>query len=111
MLKSPPHTHTRKPERSPQGRKDWEGRHVVRLDRGPVVRGEGPGQGHLSQGRDEVGAPEEEEDVVELQADQVFVVGGLSAVEGEKALRVGALRFFDTGGVVLGIDAGYGETS
>uniref|UniRef100_A0A8C3GA98 Uncharacterized protein n=1 Tax=Cyclopterus lumpus TaxID=8103 RepID=A0A8C3GA98_CYCLU len=83
--------------RSPQGRKDWEGGHIVRLDDGPVVRGKGPGQGHLSQSRDKVGAPEEEEDVVELQADQVFVVGGLSAVEGKKALGVGALHFLGTG--------------
>jgi len=104
------HTHTHTPERSPQGRKDREGGHVVRLDGGPVVRGEGPGQGHLSQGRDEVCAPEEEEDVVELQADQVLVVGGLAAVEGEKALGVGALLFLGTGRVVLGTDTDYIET-
>uniref|UniRef100_A0A671Y8P2 Uncharacterized protein n=1 Tax=Sparus aurata TaxID=8175 RepID=A0A671Y8P2_SPAAU len=83
--------------KSPEGRKHWEGRHVIWLDKGPVVRGEGPGQGHLSQSRDKVGTPEEEEDVVELQADQVFVVNGLSTVEGKKALRVRALLFHGTG--------------
>uniref|UniRef100_A0A3B5BF09 Uncharacterized protein n=1 Tax=Stegastes partitus TaxID=144197 RepID=A0A3B5BF09_9TELE len=56
---------------SPQGGKHRPGGHVIRLDEGPVVRGEGP-----------VGAPEEEEDVVELEADQVLVVNGLAAVEG-----------------------------
>lgn len=89
------------PERSPEGRKHWEGRHVIWLDKGPVVRGEGPGQGHLSQSRDKVGTPEEEDNVVELQADQVFVVNGLSTVEGKKALRVRALLFHGTGCVVL----------
>ena len=89
------------PERSPEGRKYWEGRHVIWLDKGPVVWGEGPSQGHLSQSRDKVGTPEEEEDVVELQADQVFVVNGLSTVEGKKALRVRALLFHGTGCEVL----------
>uniref|UniRef100_A0A3B3HBU4 Uncharacterized protein n=1 Tax=Oryzias latipes TaxID=8090 RepID=A0A3B3HBU4_ORYLA len=44
-----------KPERSPQRRKHREGRNVVRLGKGPVVRGKGS-----------IGTPEEEEDVVEL---------------------------------------------
>lgn len=89
------------PERSSKGRKDWESRHVIWFDKGPVVWGERPCQGHLSQSRDKVGTPEEEEDVVELQADQVFVVNGLSTIEGKKALGVRALRFHGTGGVVL----------
>uniref|UniRef100_A0A8C7YV08 Uncharacterized protein n=1 Tax=Oryzias sinensis TaxID=183150 RepID=A0A8C7YV08_9TELE len=41
-----------KPERSPQRRKHREGRNVVRLGKGPVVRGKGS-----------IGTPEEEEDV------------------------------------------------
>uniref|UniRef100_A0A8C4H5R5 Uncharacterized protein n=1 Tax=Dicentrarchus labrax TaxID=13489 RepID=A0A8C4H5R5_DICLA len=105
VLAPPPHTHT--PERSPKGRKHWEGRHVIRFDEGPVVRGKSPGQGHLSQSRDEVGTPEEEEDVVELQGDQVFVVNGLSTVEGKKALGVRALLSHQTGCVVLSTDTGY----
>ena len=89
------------PERPPEGGEHGEGGHVVRLDEGPVVGGEGAGQGHLPQGRDEVGAPEEEEDVVELQADQVLVVNCLSAVEGKKALGVRTLTSLHTGRVVL----------
>ena len=50
------------------------------------MRGEGSGEGHLSQRRHEVSAPEEEEDVVELQPDQVLVVRRLSTVESEQAL-------------------------
>uniref|UniRef100_A0A8D0DEV2 Uncharacterized protein n=1 Tax=Sander lucioperca TaxID=283035 RepID=A0A8D0DEV2_SANLU len=82
------------PERSPEGREDGEGRHVIRLDEGPVSR-------------HEVGTPEEQEDVVELQADQVFVVRGLSAVEGKKAHGVRAPRLLKTGRVVLYKDMGY----
>lgn len=92
-------THT--PERSAKRRKYGEGRHVVWLDKSPVVRGKGPRQSHLPQRRDKVGAPKEEKDVVELQANQVFVVNGLSAVEGKKALRVRALRLHGCGRVVL----------
>uniref|UniRef100_A0A3B4YFI3 Uncharacterized protein n=1 Tax=Seriola lalandi dorsalis TaxID=1841481 RepID=A0A3B4YFI3_SERLL len=76
-------------------------RHVIWLDKGPVVRSKGPGQSHLSQTDDKVGTPEKEEDVVELQADQVFVVNRLSSVEGEKALGVGALRLHWTAREVL----------
>lgn len=89
------------PERSSKGRKDWESRHVIWFDKGPVVWGERPCQGHLPQSCDKVGTPEEEEDIVELQANQVFVVNGLSTVEGKKALGVRALCFHGTGGVVL----------
>uniref|UniRef100_A0A3P9JPA1 Uncharacterized protein n=1 Tax=Oryzias latipes TaxID=8090 RepID=A0A3P9JPA1_ORYLA len=47
--------------------------------------------GHLAQGRDEIGAPEEEEEVVELEHDPVSVVDGLTAVEGKQALCVRTL--------------------
>uniref|UniRef100_A0A3Q3EPQ3 Uncharacterized protein n=1 Tax=Labrus bergylta TaxID=56723 RepID=A0A3Q3EPQ3_9LABR len=67
------------------------------------------GQGHLSHSCDEVGTPEEEEDVVELQADQVLVVNSFSSVEGKKALGVRALIFHGTGGEVLSRDTGYIE--
>uniref|UniRef100_A0A3Q1IB33 Uncharacterized protein n=1 Tax=Anabas testudineus TaxID=64144 RepID=A0A3Q1IB33_ANATE len=83
-----------------------ESRHVIWLYRRPVVRGEGAGQGHLSQSRDKVGTPEEEEDVVELQGDQVFVVNGFSSVEGKKTLGVRTMTFHHTGGVVLDTDTG-----
>uniref|UniRef100_A0A674DB90 Uncharacterized protein n=1 Tax=Salmo trutta TaxID=8032 RepID=A0A674DB90_SALTR len=66
----------------PEQGKDGEGRHVVRLDQGPVVGGKGPSQGHLTQRCHKVGTPEEQEDVVELQANQVLVVDRLSTVEG-----------------------------
>uniref|UniRef100_A0A3Q3Q1Q6 Uncharacterized protein n=1 Tax=Monopterus albus TaxID=43700 RepID=A0A3Q3Q1Q6_MONAL len=104
-----PERHILSSKPSPQGRKQWAGGHVIWLDKGPVVGGKGPGQGHLSQSRDEVGTPEEEEDVVELQADQVLVVKSLSPVEGKKALGVRALLFHITAGVVLGTDTGYKE--
>lgn len=89
------------PERSSQGRKNWESRHIIGLDEGPIVGGEGPSQGHLSQSGDKVGTPEEEKDVVELQGDQVLVVNRLSTVEGKQALRVRTLCFHNSGGVVL----------
>lgn len=91
----------RLPERSSKGRKDWKGRHVIWFNWGPVVRGKCPGQGHLTQSRDEVGTPEKQEDIVELQANEVFVVNGFSTVEGKKALRIRTLLFHGTGGVVL----------
>uniref|UniRef100_A0A3Q2ZM91 Uncharacterized protein n=1 Tax=Hippocampus comes TaxID=109280 RepID=A0A3Q2ZM91_HIPCM len=89
------------PERSAKRRKYGEGRHVVWLDKSPIVRGKGPRQSHLPQRRDKVGTPKEEKDVVELQANQVFVVNSLAAVEGKKALRVRALRLHGCGRVVL----------
>lgn len=92
------------PERSPKGGEDWEGRHVIWFDHRPVVRCKSARQGHLAQSRDKVRTPEEEEDVVELQADQVLVVKGLPAVERKETLWVGALSFHCTGGEILSTD-------
>uniref|UniRef100_A0A8C7F7C2 Uncharacterized protein n=1 Tax=Oncorhynchus kisutch TaxID=8019 RepID=A0A8C7F7C2_ONCKI len=85
----------------PEQGKDGEGRHVVRLDQGPVVGGKGPSQGHLTQRCHKVGTPEEQEDVVELQANQVLVVDSLSTVEGKQTLGVWALRLHTGGAEVL----------
>uniref|UniRef100_A0A8C5CIH5 Uncharacterized protein n=1 Tax=Gadus morhua TaxID=8049 RepID=A0A8C5CIH5_GADMO len=83
---------------------DGVGGDVFGLLEGPVVRGEGPCQRHLPQRRHEVGAPEEEEEVVELQHDQVLVVERLAAVEREAALGVqGASR------EVVGAEGLWGE--
>lgn len=90
-----------RPEWSAKGWEDREGRHVVRLDQGPVVGGKGPSQGHLTQRCHKVGTPEEQEDVVELQANQVLVVDRLSTVEGKQTLRVWALRLHTGGAEVL----------
>lgn len=86
------------PESAAKGGEEREGRHVVGLLEGPVVRGEGARQRHLAQGDDKVGQPEEHEDVEELQHDEVLVVGGLAAVEGEQALGVRA-QLGDVAGV------------
>uniref|UniRef100_A0A8C3MYM1 Uncharacterized protein n=1 Tax=Geospiza parvula TaxID=87175 RepID=A0A8C3MYM1_GEOPR len=85
------------PRDGPAG-EEREGRHVVGLLEGPVVGGEGARQRHLAQRDDEVGEPEEHEDVEELQHDEVLVVGGLAAVEGEEALGIGA-QLGDVAGV------------
>uniref|UniRef100_A0A7N6FD79 Uncharacterized protein n=1 Tax=Anabas testudineus TaxID=64144 RepID=A0A7N6FD79_ANATE len=52
----------------------------------------GPCKSDLTQGRNKVGAPEEEEDVIELEQDEVFVVEGLPTVEGKHALCIRALK-------------------
>uniref|UniRef100_A0A8C7M553 Uncharacterized protein n=1 Tax=Oncorhynchus kisutch TaxID=8019 RepID=A0A8C7M553_ONCKI len=85
----------------PEQGKDGEGRHVVRLDEGPVVGGKGPSQGHLTQRCHKVGTPEEQEDVVELQANQVLVVDSLSTIEGKQTLGVWALCLHTGGAEVL----------
>uniref|UniRef100_A0A8C7S3H6 Uncharacterized protein n=1 Tax=Oncorhynchus mykiss TaxID=8022 RepID=A0A8C7S3H6_ONCMY len=85
----------------PEQGKDGEGRHVVRLDQGPVVGGKGPSQGHLTQRCHKVGTPEKQEDIVELQANQVLVVDRLSTVEGKQTLGVWALRLHTGGAEVL----------
>uniref|UniRef100_A0A674CQZ0 Uncharacterized protein n=1 Tax=Salmo trutta TaxID=8032 RepID=A0A674CQZ0_SALTR len=59
----------------------------AKLLEGPVVGCEGP-----------ISTPEEEEHVVELEHDEVFMVVGLASVEGKQALGVRALGR-DVGGV------------
>uniref|UniRef100_A0A671XP07 Uncharacterized protein n=1 Tax=Sparus aurata TaxID=8175 RepID=A0A671XP07_SPAAU len=59
---------------------------------GPVIRGESPRQSDLAQGCHKVGAPEEEEDVVELEQDEVLVVEGLPTIEGKQALCIRTLK-------------------
>uniref|UniRef100_A0A8B9QLI5 Uncharacterized protein n=1 Tax=Apteryx owenii TaxID=8824 RepID=A0A8B9QLI5_APTOW len=76
--------------RAAEGREEGEGGHVVGLLEGPVVRREGPRQRDLAQRDHEVGQPEEHEDVVELEDDEVLVVGRLAPVEREEALGVRA---------------------
>lgn len=78
------------PERAAEGGEEGEGRHVIGFLEGPVVRREGPRQRHLAQRDDEVGEPEEHEDVEELEDDEVLVVRRLAPVEREEALGVGA---------------------
>uniref|UniRef100_A0A8D3DWM0 Uncharacterized protein n=1 Tax=Scophthalmus maximus TaxID=52904 RepID=A0A8D3DWM0_SCOMX len=51
----------------------------------------GPRQSDLAQGRHKVGAPEEQEDVVELEQDEVLVVDALTSVEGKQALCIWTL--------------------
>ncbi|TNN33858.1 hypothetical protein EYF80_055981 [Liparis tanakae] len=79
------------PKGPAQRGEDGVGGDVFGLLEGPVIRGEGPGQRDLAQGRHEVGAPEEEKDVVELEQDEVSVVERLPAVEGKQALGIRAL--------------------
>uniref|UniRef100_A0A8C9YCK1 Uncharacterized protein n=1 Tax=Sander lucioperca TaxID=283035 RepID=A0A8C9YCK1_SANLU len=58
----------------------------------PLNTPTGSRQSDLAQGRHKVGAPEEEEDVVELEQDEVFVVIGLPTIEGKQALCVECLE-------------------
>uniref|UniRef100_A0A3B3ZAE1 Uncharacterized protein n=1 Tax=Periophthalmus magnuspinnatus TaxID=409849 RepID=A0A3B3ZAE1_9GOBI len=51
---------------------------------------------HLPQCCDKVSAPEEQEDIVELQCNQVLVVNCLPSIESKKALRVWTLCFHKT---------------
>uniref|UniRef100_A0A8C9WD99 Uncharacterized protein n=1 Tax=Scleropages formosus TaxID=113540 RepID=A0A8C9WD99_SCLFO len=50
-------------------------RHIIWLLGGPVVGGK-------------IGTPEEEEDIVKLEGNQVLVVGALPAIEGKQALCI-----------------------
>lgn len=73
----------------------------MRLVERPVIGSKGTRQSHLTQGCHKVGTPEEEENVVELEDDEVLVVGRFATVESEKALRIWALFLHLRGGVVL----------
>uniref|UniRef100_A0A3B3S1R1 Uncharacterized protein n=1 Tax=Paramormyrops kingsleyae TaxID=1676925 RepID=A0A3B3S1R1_9TELE len=86
---------------SAQGCEYGECRHVIRLLEGPIVGGKGTSQGHLTQCRHEVGTPEEEEEVVELKHDQIFVVRTLAPVKGKQALGAGTRGFDQRSAEVL----------
>uniref|UniRef100_A0A8C3DIA5 Uncharacterized protein n=1 Tax=Corvus moneduloides TaxID=1196302 RepID=A0A8C3DIA5_CORMO len=84
--------------RAAEGGEEREGRHVVGLLEGPVVGGEGARQRHLAQRDDEVGEPEEHEDIEELEHDEVLVIGRLATIEREEALGIRA-QLGDVAGV------------
>lgn len=73
-----------------------EGKHgdVVWLGEGPVVGGEGPRQRALPQGDDEVHAPEESHNVVDLQVEEVPLEETLVVVFDEDAAGWGAAWVF-----------------
>lgn len=81
------------PEGPSQWGEDGIGGNIIRLLESPVIRGKGPRQSDLAQCRHKVGAPEEQEDVVKLEKDEVFVVEGLTAVEGKQALCIWTLNW------------------
>uniref|UniRef100_A0A673N4Q6 Uncharacterized protein n=1 Tax=Sinocyclocheilus rhinocerous TaxID=307959 RepID=A0A673N4Q6_9TELE len=62
-------------------------RHVIGLFRSPVVGCKCPCQSHLTQSSDKVCTPEEQEDIVELKDDQVFVIWRFPTIESKQALR------------------------
>lgn len=97
------------PERSAKGSEEREGRHVIWLAQGPVVGGEGPGQGDLAQRQHEVGQPEEHKGVEDLQAQQCAVVAGFTAVEGKLASGVRARVRFS--GIEEGLREGHRDAS
>ena len=88
-------TYTYKSIFRPEGASEWGedgvGGNITRLLEGPVIWSKGPRQSDLAQGRHKVGAPEEQEDVVELEQDEILVVEGLSAVEGKQTLCIWTL--------------------
>uniref|UniRef100_A0A672QNS0 Uncharacterized protein n=1 Tax=Sinocyclocheilus grahami TaxID=75366 RepID=A0A672QNS0_SINGR len=61
-------------------------RHVIGFIRSPVVGCKCPCQSHLSQSSDKVGTPEEQEDVVELKDDQVFVIWRFPTIESKQTI-------------------------
>lgn len=52
----------------------------------------------MSQCYHKVGQPEKHEDIIELEEDEVFVIGRLTSVEGKEAASIWAL-FGDVGGI------------
>lgn len=62
-------------------------RHVIGFIRSPVVGCKRPCQSHLTQSSDKVCTPEEQEDVVELKEDQIFVIWRFPTIESKQALR------------------------
>lgn len=79
------------PKGPTQGGKDGVGWNIFGLFESPIIWGESPRHCDLAQGCHKVGTPEEQENVVELEEDEVFVVEGLPAVEGKQALCTRAL--------------------
>ncbi len=63
-------------------------RHVIGFIRSPVVGCKRPCQSHLTQSSDKVCTPEEQEDVVELKDDQIFVIWRFPTIESKQALRL-----------------------
>ncbi len=75
------------PEGSAQSGTQRVCRHVIGFIRSPVVGCKRPCQSHLTQSSHKVCTPEEQEDVVELKDDQIFVVWRFPTIESKQALR------------------------
>lgn len=75
------------PQCADEGLGEREGGDVSRLAEGPVVRGERPSQGALSQGQHKVDTPEEGHHVVDLQVEQVPLQQALCVVLDKDAPR------------------------
>lgn len=69
----------------------WAGRDVCGLPPGPVIRGERPGDGALSQSNGEINQPEEDQQITELEDEDVAMVQALTPVKGKKALSTWTL--------------------
>lgn len=78
------------PEGADEAAGHREGGDVVRFGEGPVIGGKGPRQRALSQGDDEVDAPEESHSVVDLQVEEVPQEEALVIVLEEDAAGIGA---------------------
>lgn len=78
------------PEGADEAAGHREGGDVVGFGEGPVVGGKGPRQRALSQGDDEVDAPEESHGIVELQVEEVPQEEALVVVLEEDAAGTGA---------------------
>uniref|UniRef100_A0A671RHD5 Uncharacterized protein n=1 Tax=Sinocyclocheilus anshuiensis TaxID=1608454 RepID=A0A671RHD5_9TELE len=75
------------PEGSAQRGTQRESGHVIGFIRSPVVGCKRSCQSHLTQSSDKVCTPEEQEDIVELKEDQVFVIWRFPTIESKQALR------------------------